>query len=417
MDSYSDSKDFIYDELKKQYDFLENVKFGKLYDEFNDESKYDQKFNQKCQTIKDGLSIPEYYYEILNKFCSILHRIIVKINKIQNDLLEGITNNDKMHCIYLKYWLHDQLGNSDTKGMFVHKEFQTFQNNIKDQISSNLSNPCIFRELTWDQSNKIKSIYAFILLYYSHIKEIHKKPDVPCKYLNFFGKGLKAYYDSVSECSSEQKDEVYCQEFKEFQEIYKLDKLYWENSTTITEYSYSSESKDDCPLVIESLQSPLIISYRDKNNILYLSNEPIDFQKRTIISATSAVGTTVGISAFLFYLYKYTSLGTLFRTLMQKDNISFDNMDREAHDITYPSSKYEHTNFENILGVAPVLLTASALYRYTPVGSWIRKLGGYNTNNLSNMDRSEMDGFLSNTQVSGNIFFDNTENYISYQPL
>ncbi|SBT57925.1 PIR Superfamily Protein [Plasmodium ovale wallikeri] len=67
----------------------------------------------------------------------------------------------------------------------------------------------------------------------------------------------------------------------------------------------------------------------------------------TIISATSAVGTTVGISAFLLYLYKYTSLGTLFRTLMQKDNISFDNMDREAHDITYPSSKYEHTNFEN----------------------------------------------------------------------
>ncbi|SBT57130.1 PIR Superfamily Protein [Plasmodium ovale wallikeri] len=72
---------------------------------------------------------------------------------------------------------------------------------------------------------------------------------------------------------------------------------------------------------------------------------------------------------------------------------------------------------QSVLGVAPVLLTASALYRYTPVGSWIRKLGGYNTNNLSNMDGSEMDGFLSNTQVSGNIFFDNTENYISYQPL
>ncbi|SBT01703.1 PIR Superfamily Protein [Plasmodium ovale curtisi] len=347
MESYSDSNEFIYDELKKQYDFLKTVKFGKLYDEFNDESKYDPDFNPKCQKLKDQLSIPENYDEILKNFCSILHRIIVKINNMQNDLLEGITNNDRMHCIYLKYWLHDQLGNSDAKGMFVHKEFQTFQDNIKNQIGSHLSNPCTFRELTWNQSNKLKSIYAFILFYYSHIKDIHKKQDVPCKYLNFFGKGLKAYYDSVNECSSEQKDEVYCQEFKEFQEIYKLDKLYWENSTTITEYSYSAESKDDCPLIIESLQCPLIISYRDKNHILYLSNEPIDFPKSTIISTSSAIGTTVGVSAFLLYLYKYTSLGSLFGTKMQKNNINFDNMAEEMNDFTIPTSKLEHKNFEN----------------------------------------------------------------------
>ncbi|SBS95130.1 PIR protein [Plasmodium ovale] len=347
MESYSDSNEFIYDELKKQYDFLKTVKFGKLYDEFNDESKYDQDFNKKCQTIKDGLSIPEIYYEILGKFCSILHRIIVKINNIQNELLEGITNNDRMHCIYLKYWLHDQLGSSGAKGMSVHKEFQTFQNNIKDQIGNNLSNPCTFRELNWNQSNKLKSIYAFILFYYSHIKDIHKKQDVPCKYLNFFGKGLKAYYDSANECSSEQKDEVYCQEFKEFQEIYKLDKLYWKNSTLNTEYNYSAESNDNCPLAIESLQNPLIISYRDKNHILYLSNEPIDFPKSTIISISSAIGTTVGISAFLLYLYKYTSLGSIFRTRMQKNNITFDNLTEEAHDFTITTSKLEHTNFEN----------------------------------------------------------------------
>ncbi|SBS91613.1 PIR protein [Plasmodium ovale] len=66
----------------------------------------------------------------------------------------------------------------------------------------------------------------------------------------------------------------------------------------------------------------------------------------------------------------------------------------------------------SVLGVAPVLLTATALYRYTPVGSWIRKLGGYNQSGIS-----DMDGFSSYTQESGDMFSDSGENYISYQPI
>ncbi|SBS93683.1 PIR Superfamily Protein [Plasmodium ovale curtisi] len=70
----------------------------------------------------------------------------------------------------------------------------------------------------------------------------------------------------------------------------------------------------------------------------------------------------------------------------------------------------------SVIGVAPVLLTATALYRYTPIGSWIRNLGGHNQNSINNID-GEMEGFLGNTQESGNMFFDGEENYISYQPM
>ncbi|SBT55069.1 PIR Superfamily Protein [Plasmodium ovale wallikeri] len=66
----------------------------------------------------------------------------------------------------------------------------------------------------------------------------------------------------------------------------------------------------------------------------------------------------------------------------------------------------------SFLGVAPVLLTATALYRYTPIGSWIRKLGETNLNSIS-----DMNGFSSYTQESGDIFSDRVENYISYQPM
>ncbi|SBS91611.1 PIR Superfamily Protein [Plasmodium ovale curtisi] len=66
----------------------------------------------------------------------------------------------------------------------------------------------------------------------------------------------------------------------------------------------------------------------------------------------------------------------------------------------------------SVLGVAPVLLTATALYRYTPIGSWIRKLRGTNPNSIN-----DMEGFSTYTQESGDMFSDNTGNYISYQPI
>ncbi|SBS95856.1 PIR Superfamily Protein [Plasmodium ovale curtisi] len=71
---------------------------------------------------------------------------------------------------------------------------------------------------------------------------------------------------------------------------------------------------------------------------------------------------------------------------------------------------------QSVLGITPVLLTASALYRYTPMGSWIRNLGKNSTNSISYMD-GEMEGFLGNTQESGDILLGETPNYISYQPM
>ncbi|SBT54967.1 PIR Superfamily Protein [Plasmodium ovale wallikeri] len=66
----------------------------------------------------------------------------------------------------------------------------------------------------------------------------------------------------------------------------------------------------------------------------------------------------------------------------------------------------------SVLGVAPVLLTATALYRYTSIASWIIKVGGTNTNGIG-----DMDVFSSYTQESGHMFLGDTENYISYQPI
>ncbi|SBT58700.1 PIR Superfamily Protein [Plasmodium ovale wallikeri] len=79
-----------------------------------------------------------------------------------------------------------------------------------------------------------------------------------------------------------------------------------------------------------------------------------------------------------------------------------------THEMSDIGTKVSHS----VLGVAPVFLTATALYRYTPMGNWIRKLGGINPNNISDMDE-----FSSITQESVDMFSDNSVNYISYQPM
>ncbi|KMZ96174.1 hypothetical protein PVNG_06347 [Plasmodium vivax North Korean] len=66
----------------------------------------------------------------------------------------------------------------------------------------------------------------------------------------------------------------------------------------------------------------------------------------------------------------------------------------------------------SVLGAAPVLLTATALYRYTPLGPWIRRFGGGRTNNMGAMDT-----FSHYAPETGEMFSDDPANYISYQPM
>ncbi|SBS89861.1 PIR Superfamily Protein [Plasmodium ovale curtisi] len=89
---------------------------------------------------------------------------------------------------------------------------------------------------------------------------------------------------------------------------------------------------------------------------------------------------------------------------------------RSETEVTSETSQIGTKVGQSVLGITPVLLTASALYRYTPIGSWIRNLGKNSTNSISDMD-GEMEGFLGDTQASGDILLGETSNYISYQPM
>ncbi|SBT53972.1 PIR Superfamily Protein [Plasmodium ovale wallikeri] len=103
------------------------------------------------------------------------------------------------------------------------------------------------------------------------------------------------------------------------------------------------------------------------------------------------------------------------RVLQQESASGHNSLDSGLPEAVSGSPKADHLSEtsqigkkvgHSILGIGPVVLTATALYRYTPIGTWFRNLGGTNPNSMSNINEGEMDGF-----------FGDSENYISYQAM
>ncbi|SBS99716.1 PIR Superfamily Protein [Plasmodium ovale curtisi] len=74
----------------------------------------------------------------------------------------------------------------------------------------------------------------------------------------------------------------------------------------------------------------------------------------------------------------------------------------QATDTAPESSEIGTKVGQSVLGIAPVVLTGTALYR----------LGGYNSNSVSDMDE-----FSSYTQELEDMFSNSSGNYISYKPI
>ncbi|SBT73706.1 PIR protein [Plasmodium ovale] len=324
--------DFSYKEFKGKHKFLETLEFGKIFELFNNKIIQDHESKQNCNANKDQLSIPDYYNEIPLNFCIILYNILANAKGWQNDFYGDITKDEKIYCISLKYWLYENIGNHEGMGISIDKLFQNWKTILVDKIG---------------EINKLRRIYAFYLIYYRNIGTFHQNKNIECKYLDYLGKGLKEYHESLIECSSKKKSDNFCKELDEFQKMYNIYNIYWKNSAFSTGYVYNEKSNENCSLEIESVQNPIRIKYKEKNNILYLSDQSMDSIKSSIISVSSAIGTTVGLSVFLLYLYKYTSFGSLFRTRTQNDNAMFNNISEEMHDFILPNSENCSKSFEN----------------------------------------------------------------------
>ncbi|SBS80900.1 PIR Superfamily Protein [Plasmodium ovale curtisi] len=343
----TDIEKFTYDDLEKQNELLKTTNFSKIYKVFNDEENFDPDGKRHCDEIKSKLSLSYPYDEFSYKFCNVLYKIIVTVRNIQNDYFNGIPKDDKMYCLSLKYWLYEQLGNSEIKGLNTNKHFQNVKECLESKIRNSVSFPCTFNNLDIEEINKLRKIYAFAFIYYRNLDKFHIGKFLYCKYLDYLGKGLIEFYDSMSTCSKKLTHDNICNELKEIQNIYKLDNYHLIHSTEDKDYQFVDETVE-CPLEIKSINDPFNLLYKEGKNRWLLTDKPIVPLNNSIISTSSAIGATVGISSFLVYLFKFTNIGSLFSRGKQDDNAMFRNTNEVTHDFIFPNSEPEHNNFGNI---------------------------------------------------------------------
>ncbi|SBS94729.1 PIR Superfamily Protein [Plasmodium ovale curtisi] len=341
----TDIEKFTYDDLEKQNELLKTTNFGKIFKEFNDENNFNPGDKENCNKIKSDLSISYPYDEFSYKFCNILYKIVVTLRNIQNDYFNGIHKDDKMYCLSLKYWLYEQLGNSDIMGLNTNNHFQNVKEYLESKIKYSVPFPCTFNKLDIEEINKLRKIYAFALIYYSNIGSFQNRY-IECKYLDYLGKGLIEFYHSMSTCSKKLTQDNFCNELKEIQNIYKLDNLHLIHSTENKDYQFGDETVE-CPLEIKSVNDPFKLLYKEGKKRWLLTDKSIVPLNNSIISVSSAIGATVGISSFLVYLFKFTNIRSLFSRSKKEDNTRFLNIDEGMHDFTFPISEQEHNNFGN----------------------------------------------------------------------
>ncbi|SBS99221.1 PIR Superfamily Protein, partial [Plasmodium ovale curtisi] len=232
-----DSDKFSFEEFKKIYDFLNSESFTKIYQIFNDDKDIDNTDKKHCEEIKGELSIPKGDEDLILHFCNNLYKIIAAYNNWENERFENISENNKNYCIYLKYWLYEKTENNDIRGFDIDENFQKWKDKLEEELK-NKKYPCKFNKLNCSERDKMRSIYTFVLIYYRNIDKFHKNENIYCKYLDYMGKGLKQYYDSLIKCSKKEAQDNYCEEFNEFQKTFMGDNIYLSTTEDYLDYKF-----------------------------------------------------------------------------------------------------------------------------------------------------------------------------------
>ncbi|SBS95979.1 PIR Superfamily Protein [Plasmodium ovale curtisi] len=336
---------FDYAEFTQKYNFLSTLIFDKIYKKFNREYKSNTDGEVYCNAVKNKLSVPSESEEFILHFCNILYKIIFNLKGYQNDLYEDEPEDNKIYCSSLKYWLYEKKPTS-----LILPNADNIYQSLKDQLGNKLNYdnifPCTFYELDWEEMKKLKKIYAFALIYFRNLSTF-KNTYIDCKYLDYLGKGLIELYNNMTACSKKWTADNFCKELKELQNVYKLYNIYLIHSTEDTNYQFEEDETMQCPLEIKSLNKPLSLLYKEGKNRWLFTQKPTAILNSSIVSASSAIGATMGISAILVYFYKFTNIGSLFGLGKHNDNARFLNMDEGTHDFPLSNSEAEHTNLHN----------------------------------------------------------------------
>ncbi|CAG9480250.1 unnamed protein product [Plasmodium vivax] len=316
-------KDFSADNIKKEYEFIEDSNFYKIYDEFNwpcSHSKYNDNYESCPFVSSDKWTIFDEVNILLEEVYSNLYRVYATNGGNNNDYFENNHEEvNEMGCIYLKYWLYDKIMKSDFDDSENEKLFQGLNNYVQKEVRVKPNNPCTFYSLKKDEIKKMIKLYALNIILHTSDQILDTCNVNECKYMDYFEEALIEFMNSINNCSINPSSNNYCSEFEEFLNVGKDGNQY-------TGISINSEYKDHST-------DP---KFDKIAHLLHTENS-------TTTTATSVVGSSLGVSSIFYYLYKFTPFGKTLRT-GKVENIV--NIDEEEHNDLLYTEDTEQTPFK-----------------------------------------------------------------------
>ncbi|VUZ99917.1 PIR protein [Plasmodium vivax] len=342
----SKDKDYILDEIKKNYIFNGKSKFYRVYEVFNKSCNDFHDNNISC--LPDPTTSWEKSSEVidlLKDLYSNLHRIYATLTGTNNVYVDDIKREDYKLCFTsLKYWLYDQIITKELEETKIVEIFTGWKSYIKGKVENPTSNYCEFNKLTLDEIKKLKNIYALYTVLYDNDKfETCNKNT--CKYLDYVGKGLDELISSINSCSSNPNMTNYCKELKEFLDLCKENNE--DAGISIYEENTRSNADRDGKHLLTSQKyndQPLYIYIKDENLLNFVKTSDFLSNKSTTIAATSVVGSAIGLSSIFYYFYKFTPFGSTLRKGKGKNVVDID---ERANDSLLYTPDTEQIPFKN----------------------------------------------------------------------
>ncbi|CAI7724250.1 PIR protein [Plasmodium vivax] len=302
------------DDLAKIEVYKGNAKYEKLFHEL-DNACNEENVDNYCNDSYEYSKIKKSFIPQLRKIFYILKR-----TKTQKDIYikdRNIGSHDP--CLYYKYWFYYKIIKGNLKTDDIKELMYIWNENIRGIYRNIWENWCKFYAKSLDDVKIMKLLYDHIFIFNDessnpNLMEKIKKC-VFCIHLKEYLKQI--FRDDPIKCSH-GSPYAFCMEYNNHLtgiiNLKELSDLSCESNENVSPYtSYLNSRKQVVEEEARNMQDDASqLPFSDKNSLKITL--PENAQDSNLSTNNTIIGTSIlGVSSFLFLLYKFTSLGSLIR--------------------------------------------------------------------------------------------------------
>ncbi|SBT33404.1 PIR Superfamily Protein [Plasmodium ovale wallikeri] len=336
------------DNLAKIDVYKTNEEFVKLFDKLENVCTSIDHSNS-CRDSFKYMNIVKTFIPQLKKIFNILYR-----SKTQGDIyIEEIKLGNLKPCVYYKYWFYHKIINNKLEDTDISELYKLWNQNTIDIYGSLSVDRCKFHAETSEDIKIMKVLYDHIFFFNKENHNFNTLDKIKkCEYCNTLKNYVsKTFIKLPIECAH-GSSYAFCREYndhlKEFIKLEELSSLSCEIGAEISHCPPYSKLQEQGTSGIVSIE-------RVSGNVASITEEDAATSGFAVkiennkSDAKNVIGevSVLGISSILFFLYKFTSFGSLVRRQIKWITNMWKNPQGEKEALLLRDSETDNINFDN----------------------------------------------------------------------